>query len=85
MQADILQTLETINRNYMTTEKKSNWGGARPGAGRKPKEDKRVQVTAYVTPKTAELIASLDKGERLGRIVDKIAEHWPDIKKIIDF
>lgn len=68
----------------MTTQNPNSWGGARPGAGRKPKKDKRVQVTAYVTRRTADIIASIKGEQPLGRIVDKIAENWPAVKKVID-
>lgn len=32
------------------TDKRSKWGGARPGAGRKPSPVKRTAVSIYLTP-----------------------------------
>lgn len=47
-------------------------GGSRPGAGRKPVPDKRVRLTAYVTPKTMKVLAGMseDLNVPVGQIID---------------
>lgn len=51
-------------------------GGFRPGAGRKPVRDKRVRLTAYVTPRTMKVLAGMseDLGKPVGQIIDKFIE-----------
>lgn len=54
------------------------WGGARSGAGRKPKgEDRRVDLSTSVDPRTLELIDRLrgerSRGEYLDRLVQSQA------------
>ena len=51
-------------------------GGLRPGAGRKPVQDKRVRLTAYVTPRTMKVLAGMseDLSKPIGQIIDKFIE-----------
>lgn len=51
-------------------------GGQRPGAGRKPVPDKRVRLTAYVTPRTMKVLTGMseDLGKSVGQIIDKFIE-----------
>lgn len=52
-------------------------GGARAGAGRKPKKDKRVQLSTTIAPETMAFLKSLKKGDlSLGQILDGILEHY---------
>lgn len=52
-------------------------GGARAGAGRKPKKDKRVQLSTTIAPETMCFLKSLKKGDlSLGQILDGILEHY---------
>lgn len=49
-------------------------GGSRPGAGRKPVPDKRVRLTAYVTPKTMKALNGMseDLQKPVGQIIDEL-------------
>ena len=49
-------------------------GGTRPGAGRKPVPDKRVRLTAYVTPKTMKALNGMseDLEKPIGQIIDEL-------------
>lgn len=49
-------------------------GGFRPGAGRKPVPDKRVRLTAYVTPKTMKALNGMseDLQKPVGQIIDEL-------------
>lgn len=51
-------------------------GGFRPGAGRKPvpEEEKRVRLTAYVTPKTLKALNGMseDLEKPVGQIIDEL-------------
>lgn len=49
-------------------------GGSRPGAGRKPVPDKRVRLTAYVTPKTMKALNGMseDLEKPIGQIIDEL-------------
>ena len=51
------------------------WGGARPGSGRKPAEqkDKRVQMTVTVDRETRDKLKARAKEQhvRVGRLVDE--------------
>ena len=50
-------------------------GGRRPGAGRKPTEDKRVSVTIRISQDTSMRLRSLrERGITLGRRVDDMGE-----------
>lgn len=51
-------------------------GGSRPGAGRKPVPDKRMRLTAYVTPRTMKVLTGMseDLGKPIGQIIDKFIE-----------
>ena len=50
-------------------------GGRRPGAGRKPTEDKRVSVTIRISQDTSMRLRSLrERGITLGRLVDDMVE-----------
>lgn len=52
-------------------------GGARAGAGRKPKKDKRVQLSTTIAPETMAFLQSLKKGDlSLGQILDGILGHY---------
>ena len=57
-------------------------GGARPGAGRKAVNGKRVTVTARVLPSTREILREMKaEGSSLGRIIDSIALAWKESKE----
>lgn len=60
----------------MMTEK--TWGGARPGAGRKPAdpEEKRVQITISVNRETKDKLNAISKARRMkpGRIIDEMVK-----------
>jgi len=57
-------------------------GGARPGAGRKAPDGKRVTVSARVLPRTKEILAEMKaEGSSLGRIIDSIALAWKQAKE----
>lgn len=49
-------------------------GGFRPGAGRKPVPDKRVRLTAYVTPKTMKALNGMSENleKPIGQIIDEL-------------
>ena len=51
------------------------WGGARPGSGRKPAEqkDKRVQMTVTIARETRDKLKARAKEQhvRVGRLVDE--------------
>ena len=49
-------------------------GGSRPGAGRKPVPDKRVRLTAYVTPRTMKALNGMseDLEKPIGQIIDEL-------------
>lgn len=51
-------------------------GGARKGAGRKAPDGARVSITARVSPQTAEALRRLKGEQSLGRLIDKIVEHY---------
>lgn len=52
-------------------------GGARAGAGRPTKKDKRVQLSTTIAPETMAFLKSLKKGDlSLGQILDGILEHY---------
>lgn len=70
-----------MDRAYPTaalknTDAKMASGGARPGAGRKPvpEGDKRVRLTAYVTPKTKKVLDGMseDLEKPIGQIIDEL-------------
>ena len=58
------------------TEK--TWGGARPGAGRKPAdpEDKRVQMVVTIDPDTKDKLKAISKArkKKVGRIIDEMVK-----------
>lgn len=58
------------------TEK--TWGGARPGAGRKPAdpEDKRVQMVVSIDPDTKDKLKAISKArkKKVGRIIDEMVK-----------
>lgn len=57
-------------------------GGARPNAGRKAEDGKRVTVTCRVKPATREIIREMRAaGSSLGRIVDSIASAWKEAQE----
>lgn len=49
-------------------------GGARAGAGRPPKKDKRVQLSTTVTPETMERLraVAMKEGTSIGRTIDEL-------------
>lgn len=51
-------------------------GGQRPGAGRKPVPDKRVRLTAYVTPRTMRVLSGMseDLNKPIGQIIEELLE-----------
>ena len=61
-----------------------NWGGARAGAGRKPKPEKRVKIGPYVKFSTREFLqrAAFRKIVSLGEVVDSLVEK--KVKKSFD-
>ncbi len=60
----------------MSTQEKGKHGGLRPGAGRKPKDNKKVQMTATVQPLTRDSIKEYcrEKQTRLGLVLDGMAD-----------
>ena len=57
-------------------------GGARPGAGRKAPDGKRVTYTCRVKPETRDTIREMKaEGSSLGRIIDSIALAWKQAKE----
>ena len=60
------------------------WGGARPGAGRKPAgDDKRVQMVITVKPETRDFIKDFFHERRIrpGRLIDDLVEgHRMDLE-----
>lgn len=60
----------------MSTQEKGKHGGTRQGAGRKPKENKKVQMTATVQPLTRDSIKEYcrEKETRLGLVLDGMVE-----------
>ena len=56
----------------------NTWGGARPGAGRKPAdpEDKRVQMVITIEPLTRDRLKAISKARRIriGRLVDEMVK-----------
>ena len=52
-------------------------GGARPGAGRKRTDGKRVTVTARVSPRTKEVLKAMKaEGMGIGKILDDAADTY---------
>ena len=53
----------------------SNWGGARPGSGRKPlpKDEKRVQMVITIDRETRDKLKARAKEQhvRVGRLIDE--------------
>jgi len=72
----------------MSTQEKGKHGGLRPGAGRKPKDNKKVQMTATVQPLTRDSIKEYcrEKQTRLGLVLDGMAERglFNPIENIVD-
>lgn len=56
--------------------KEKTWGGARPGAGRKPVDDKRVQMVITIDRETRDTLKAISKARRMrvGRIVDEMVK-----------
>lgn len=67
---DIQEKCSIIQEDRLMNE--SGWGGAREGAGRKPCEDKRVQMVITISRETKEKMKALcqEKGVNAGRLVD---------------
>ena len=55
-----------------------NWGGSRPGAGRKAKGDKRVVLSCRVAPATRTKLQGIAKetGEGIGSVIDFILDDY---------
>ena len=55
-------------------------GGTRPGAGRKPVPEKRVRLTAYVTPRTMKVLAGMseDLNRPIGQVLDYLTKGGGD-------
>ena len=51
-------------------------GGRREGSGRKAPDGARVSITARVSRQTAEALRNLKGEQSLGRLIDKIVEHY---------
>jgi hypothetical protein len=52
-------------------------GGARPGAGRPQKADRRVTYTVRVTPETRETLREMRaQGCLIGEILEAAARNW---------
>lgn len=51
-------------------------GGLRPGAGRKPVPDKRVRLTAYVTPRAMKALTGMseDLDKPVGQVIEALLE-----------
>lgn len=51
----------------------NNWGGARPGSGRKPVDDKRVQMVITIDRETRDTLKARAKEQhvRVGRLIDE--------------
>ena len=61
--------------------KDNNWGGARPGSGRKPvdQEERRVQMMITICRETRERLLAISKARhiRIGRLIDEmVKEEW---------
>lgn len=60
----------------------NTWGGARPGAGRKPAdpEDKRVQMVITIDRDTMEKLQAISKARkiRIGRLIDEMVRESGD-------
>lgn len=57
------------------------WGGARPGAGRKPAgDDKRVQMVITIDRETRDRLKAMAKEMhiRVGRLIDSLVDESPD-------
>ena len=57
------------------------WGGARPGAGRKPAgDDKRVQMVITIDRETRDKLKAMAKEMhlRVGRLIDSLVDNSPD-------
>ena len=56
----------------------NTWGGARPGAGRKPvdPEDKRVQMMITINRETRDALKAISKARkiRIGRLIDEMVK-----------
>ena len=57
------------------------WGGARPGAGRKPAnpDTKRVQMVITIDKETRKKLQAISKARniRIGRVIDEmVKEEW---------
>ena len=61
-----------VNKN----ERKMPSGGSRPGAGRKPVPDKRVRLTAYVTPRAMKALTGMseDLDKPVGQVIEALLE-----------
>lgn len=55
-------------------------GGTRPGAGRKPASEKRIRLTAYVTPRTMKVLAGMseDLNRPIGQVLDYLTKGGGD-------
>lgn len=56
-----------------------NRGGARPGSGRKSasQEEKRVQISISVSPRTKEMIQEMRRKKlKVGQIVDELIRQY---------
>ena len=56
--------------------KEKTWGGARPGAGRKPVDDKRVQMVITIDRETRDRLKAMarERHVRPGRVIDSLVE-----------
>ena len=63
-----------ISRGLDMTDK--TWGGAREGAGRKPVEDKRVQMIITIAAETRDKLKAISKARKMkvGRIIDEMVK-----------
>ena len=56
----------------------NTWGGARPGAGRKPAdpEEKRVQMVITIDRDTKEKLQAISRARhiRIGRLIDEMVK-----------
>lgn len=57
---------------------KKQWGGARPGSGRKPADpkEKRVQMVITIEQETREKLKAISKARkmRIGRLIDEMVK-----------
>ena len=68
----------TCTCEHFKGEQGKTWGGARPGAGRKPADpdDKRVQMVITIDQETKDRLQAISKARkiRIGRLIDEMVK-----------